>query len=156
MADHLIEQITDAVEAILKAAPVATVVPANVFRDRVHALADSEFPCLAIQDADESPPELVATGLSSATGRIIGRTVLIDIVAYVRGITSPGPTLNQIQKEVELALSADNTLGGLTTDFRYAGRQRTTDGKGKDTIGGNVMNFVATFRCGEKQPDVAG
>ena len=39
MADHLIEQITDAVEAALKAAPIATVVPANVFRDRVHGLS---------------------------------------------------------------------------------------------------------------------
>ncbi|MCK5602114.1 hypothetical protein KAR91_09600 [Candidatus Pacearchaeota archaeon] len=156
MADHLIEQIMDAVETVLKADPVAAVVPANVFRDRVHALFEGEFPCLAIQDADESPPELIGTALSAAAGRMTHRTILIDVAAYVRGTTSPGPTLNLIQKEVEKAMSADNTLGGLTTDLRYAGRQRTTDGKGQDTIGGNVMNFVATFYCGEKTPDVSG
>ena len=152
MADHLIEQITDAIAT--KVTGLATT-GARVFRDRVRALDDGEFPCLVIQDSDESPPLLVATGLSSAVGRQLHRTVLIDIVAYVQE-DAPSATLNLIQKEVEIALSADNTLGGITLDLLYGGRQRTTSGEGKNVVGGNVMNYTATYRCGEKQPDVAG
>jgi hypothetical protein len=155
MADHLIEQITDKVMLVLKAAPVATVAAADVFRDRTRALDSSEFPCLVVQDSDESPPTLVSTGLSAATGRIIHRTLVIDIVAYDKS-AAISQNLNLIQKEVEMAMAADNTLGGLALDTRYGGRQRTTSGEGKEVVGGSIMSFVITFRSGEKQPDVAG
>jgi hypothetical protein len=86
-----------------------TTTGARVFRDRdtdERPLESTELPGLVATD-DGDPSEIVSLGI----GRLLERRMRIAIVAHVKAASGYSTQLNQILKEIEVALSSA-ALGG--------------------------------------------
>lgn len=147
MAYHVRRQIRDAVLAKLLNLATTGV---NVFGDRVYPLADEELPALMIKTESESsqPNALMAS-------RLMQRDLTINVSAYVKAVSNLDNTLDQICKEVEIALAADTSLGGLTKDLYLTATNMTLDGSGEKPRGLTEMLFTASYYVRETAPDVA-
>jgi hypothetical protein len=103
MADHRAESIILAVVAKVTS---LTTTGARVFRGRVYPLQDSEEPGLCVFMGPDNPDEV------AETFNIINSMLTITVAAYVKTSASQVDTvLNQIRKEVTIALQVDNTQG---------------------------------------------
>jgi hypothetical protein len=106
MASHVREQIT---VAVVSAVTGLTTTGSRVWRDRdteERPLQDDEAPGLTIED-DGEPAETI-----SITGGMLERRMALKIAGHVKA-ASYSTALNQILKEVEIALSA-TLLSGKT------------------------------------------
>jgi hypothetical protein len=112
MADHRAEQIMDAVATLL--AGLATT-GSNITRDRVYPIEPSITAALSLYMGVDDP---AATDDQSW---FIMNTFLnfrIDIQVAVKSTTVISQTLNQIRKEITIALQADPTLSlGFVVDL---------------------------------------
>ena len=103
---HVREQIT---AAVVTAVTGLATTGANVFRDRdtdAKPLQEAELPGLTVQD-DGDPAEIVSRG----TSRVLERTMRVTISAHVKSVSGYSSQLNQILKELEVAI-AGASLGG--------------------------------------------
>lgn len=102
MADHRAEQI---VVDVITTLTGLTTTGTNVFRGRVYPLQTANLPGLCVFQGPDRPQET-----SSYTHIDSDLTVYVDI--YVKSSTAQVDTLlNQIRKEVVIALSASYTQG---------------------------------------------
>lgn len=137
MAEHLYDQVVDAVVTALKGLPTTG---NRVHKDRDHPLGDDELDCLTVT---EERDQVVA---STATRP---RTLEIDlaIVIGIRARASEAPPeeagtrARRILKEVAqrlLGTSADVTLGGRVKFLRYVGSERNRDEENQDVVAREV------------------
>jgi hypothetical protein len=147
MANHMRKQIRDAVVARLTN---LTTTGANVFQDRVYALSDEELPAIIINTENETsqPNALMAS-------RLMQRELNISVTAYVKAVATMDDKLDQICKEVEIALATDTSLGGLTKDLYLTSTNMTLDGSGEQPRGLAQMLWAASYYVRETAPDVA-
>lgn len=147
MAFHLRRQIRDAVLAKLQG---LTTTGINVFSDRVYALSDEELPALMVKTESESsqPNAMMAS-------RLMQRDLSITVSAYVKAVSNLDNTLDQICKEVEMALAADTSLGGLTKDLYLTATNMTLEGSAEKPRGLTEMTFTVSYYVKETAPDVA-
>jgi len=106
MPAHVREQIASA--AVTALTGLATT-GARVFRDRdteASPLEAAELPALVIED-DGDPAEIVSLG----QGRVLERRMRLTVTAHVKALSGYSAALNEILKEVEVAL-AGAALGG--------------------------------------------
>lgn len=79
----------------------------NAFRNRVHGLEDAETPALTIYQESDTP--LGEDGFSNYA--FLDSELTIKIVAHVKAGGSPETRLNQIRREVHVALMTDYQQG---------------------------------------------
>jgi hypothetical protein len=102
----------------------------NVYRTRVYPLADAKLPGLAIfTDSEEIEPSTITPPRTQM------RTLTVRIEAFVKGVSNFDDQLDTISEEVEEALAADITRGGLAQDTRITGFEADFSGEGDQPVG---------------------
>jgi len=148
MAAHVREQIAVAfVAALTGLATTGT----NVFRERDtedRPLQEAELPALLVDD-DGEPAEMTSIG----PGRVLQRRMRMRITAHVRALTGAGTTLNQILKEVEIAVA------GITSGaFKYATITDISAREAAESADQPLMrqsfNFDVLYMTAHNAPDV--
>lgn len=104
MALHIREQITAAVAAAVTG--LATT-GARVYRARDRALQDADLPGLIVRGMGEAV-DISSLGIN----RLLDRTMRVEIAAHVKASSGYDTTLNQVLKEIEVALVSANLSGG--------------------------------------------
>lgn len=147
MADHLRKQIRAAAATTLTG---LTTTSTRVFTERARAMQAADLPGLRIYCDDESI-EVASMG----TGRYRKRTMSLVVEGIASGNTAPENTCDQIAKEVEIALDANNGLGGLVKWIEPR-RINTDISKDADTLIAVVrMEFEVLYYAQMGAPDVA-
>lgn len=135
MADLIAEQLMSSVEALVTG---LTTTGSNVSRGR--AYPHPSYPAISLfQGADSPLNESYPTQDSELT---------VNVVGHVRSTEGATDTqLNQIRKEVVIALLADYTLSGKAIRIRWAGAQEPViSGDGDKPISSMIMSFVIHYR----------
>lgn len=103
---------------------------ANVYKTRVYPLGDAKLPGLAIfTDNEEIEPATINPPRTQM------RTLNVRIEAFVKGVSNFDDQLDTISQEVEEALAADITRGGLAQDTRITGFDADYSGEGDQPVG---------------------
>jgi len=147
MANHLRRQIRDAAIAVLTG---LTSTGANVFPSRVYELQDAELPALRIDTNDEEV-EIAAFGGSS---RAVARTLQLLVQACVKQNTGYNDTIDQIIKEVEIAVAANQGMGGA----KYVQLKTIAiemSGDAEKPIAVATLTFICPYYHALGTPDVA-
>lgn len=108
MAAHVRKQIRDYVRALLAAA--GTDAGSNVFAARVHTLQSGELPAILV---DTTAGGEIRAGSLGGVDRYVERALILTIGVAVKSVSGYQDTLDEIYKDIETALAADNGLGGL-------------------------------------------
>jgi len=150
MADHVREQITAAAVAALTG--LATT-GARVFRDRDTAerplQPDAEVPGLVIED-DGDPAERITIDVA----RILERTMRLRVMAHVKKVAGYSAEMNQILKEVEIAMDAATLTGAKDVVLAEVGARETAEGAEKPTVR-QAFEFQILYYTAAGAPDVA-
>lgn len=149
MADHVIQQVINAFATTVTG---LTTTGARVYKDRIRNLAETELPALRIFDDREDIENETIINLPYMQNR----TVVLTIEAVTKENNTLDATLNQIRKEVEVAIAANSTLGGLCKlhcELKGAVKQR--DGNIDVQAGKLIMTWHAIVLTMNNAPDVA-
>jgi hypothetical protein len=145
MANHLHKQIRDAVVTALTG---LTTTSTRVYANRLMPLPDELSPTLLITLDEET-----ATPVTLHTSPIYERELRLSVAAIVKATSALDDTLDQISKEVEVALAAGITLSGRRLDFTYTGMS-FDDEQSDKPVGIKRMNFTVPFTAAANAPDV--
>jgi minor tail protein U len=85
----------------------------NVYPNRETPLWDSELPAILVYTIDESAEP------RDANGRQYRRTLKITVEAKCEATTSVDDELDALAVEIEAAINANTSLGGLVYDLTY-------------------------------------
>lgn len=143
MADHVHRQIRDALATALGG--LATT-GTNVFPNRIAPVPDGKLPALCIFADDESSENISSDGPAAQQ-----RTLVVIVEARDKGATVDD-TLDQISKEVEVALSGGLTVGGRHLDLTYTGMQ-FDDTQAEKPAAIKRMRFSVSFFTHSNSPD---
>lgn len=135
---HVREQIISAMATALAG---LTTTGANVFPSRVDTLQGSQLPGLTLYDTDEVIDE------ESSLLDTHARVVTIEVVGHVASGSGDGVSdvLNQIAVEVEEAIYADVTLGGIALGLQMTGTQKEYDNEGDKVHGQITLSVDVTY-----------
>lgn len=148
MADHVRKQIRAA--AVSTLAGLATT-GANVFESRPanRPLQGNELPGLLVDLAGED----ITRGSMGVRG-INERTAVLRVRVVVKEVDSYADTLDQIIKEVEIALAGNQTLGGLCKYVQPVSIDVDLDGETERPVASADMNFEVLYYTALDAPDV--
>jgi hypothetical protein len=90
---------------------------------------------------------------SIGSTRTLFRELNLIVEGYASAASDVEDTLDQIGKEVEVALSADITLDSLAMDSRLTEVTVTLSGDGSTGIGTIRHNYLVTYQNLENTPD---
>lgn len=146
MADHVRKQIRDAIETALTGLGKTG---SNVFVSRVYPMETAGFPGLIIYTGDEETEIM-----TMERPRLQHRTVQAVVETYSEFIDTLDDELDEPCKEIEAAIGADITLGGLakTTDLESTEYDLTA---GQRPAGVAKLTFNIVYCVRENAPDVA-
>lgn len=147
MTDHVRQQIRDRI--VTNVTGLSTT-GARVYRSRVYPLNADTMPALLVYSTSEDS-EIDAMG---ATG-VLNRTVTIAIEGYVRNITVYDNKIDDICKEVETAMAADQKINGLAKNSFLSSTEIEYTGEGDQPIGVVTMNYVVQYRTATNAPQTA-
>lgn len=148
MANHLRRQIREGIGTALTS--LATT-GARVFQSRVYPLQTAELPGLLIYTRSES-----AGVVTIHAPRALQRSLQIEVVAVGKQAVDLDDTLDQICKEVEIALADPvPVLAGLVKTIRLLSTEFVMEGDGAQPTGSATMLFEAEYFNLENAPDVA-
>lgn len=144
MADHVRAQI----RAAMKTAVTGLVTTgANVFVDHAYPLEIAALPGLLIRTLSEaSQPQ------SLPSPRRYQRSARFVVYALAQLETDVQNTLDQICKEVEIALAMPNSLTGAKTTTLLA-TAFDLSGDGSQPVGRAAMTYECTYFTAENAPD---
>lgn len=146
MANHIRKQIRAAAVTALTG---LTTTGSRVFDSRVYPMQDAQLPGLRIDTADEE----IGIG-SMGVSRLNERTLQLVVQACVKENTTYNDTLDTIIKEVEIALAANQGLGGA----KYAQLKSiniANGGEGEKPVAVATMTFEVFYITALGAPDVA-
>lgn len=146
---HVRTQIVDAVTTALTG---LSTTGANAFKTRVYALARGKLPCLCIYRGREA-----STPLEMGHPRLMDRTFEVHVEIVAEGEDFDDVT-DQIAVEVEVALAADFSLGGLCKEFYLAGSEPGPIGQGdhgEKRLGSLRLTYRATYHTTDADPATA-
>jgi len=144
---HVRKQIRDAVVTALTG---LNTTGSNVYRSRVFPLEKANLPALAIFTKSET------TDFDTLTiSRSIMRRLEIGVEAFVTDMTNTDNTLDTIAVEVEEALAADVTLGGLSKDLQVTAFEADYTGDGETTLAIGRFTVEAVYRTAENDVETA-
>ena len=146
MADHVRQQLTDALETTLTG---LSTTGTNVFPSEEYPIPAANLPALRFYLGDEG---VVSETIHSP--RIYERTAQLKIEYVVKQNTDLESTQNQISKEVETAL-ASSTLGGLAKSVSLTGMTTAKSVEGDQPVGVLTSAWEVVYYTAENAPDVA-
>lgn len=127
-----------------------TTTGSNVFESRVYPLDNTRLPALLIYTKSEASEPIVI-----GTDRVMSRELSVVVEGYVKSTTNFDDTIDTISKEVEEAIAADRTLGGLAKDTYIESTEITFNAEGEKPMGYVSLTFISNYYVQEKNPDVA-
>jgi len=144
---HVRKQIRD---AVVNAVTGLTTTGSNVFRNRVFPLETSKVPGLCVFTKSES-----VDFDTLHIPRSIMRTLDLGVEAYVVATSNYDNTLDTIAVEVEEALAADVTLGGLSKDLQVTAFEADFIGDGEQTVAVGRFTVLVQYRTLENDVETA-
>ena len=121
----------------------------NVFQSRVYPVEDSSLPCLLVYTTSE---ESEVTEMASP--RPMTRFLNV-IVQGVGGATTPDDTLDDISKEVEVALAGDVSINNLANNSFLSSTTIEFNSDGAKPIGTVMLNYIVEYRNLDNNPESA-
>jgi len=149
MADHLRKRIRDAVVA---ACTGLSTTGGRVYTGRMTPLPAGNGPSLLVDMGGE---DIAAASLGGA-GRLMERSLDLVLRAAVKTTAATYlDTLDQVAKEVQVALAADQTLGGLVKWIQPAGiAEPDLNGDGEQAVAMIAMRFTCFYYSALNAPDI--
>ena len=135
---HVRTQIRDAVANVLNRLPETGF---NVFKGRYFSIQAPKLPALLVYTTNEDA-ELSIMGSSRGSDRVL--TLVIEAYAKSSGVVEDA--LDKIAVEVEEAMAADYTLGGLTRDVRYTGYELDANADPEQTVAVIRLTYDIKYR----------
>ena len=127
-----------------------TTTGSNVYQSRVYPLDNTRLPALLIYTKSEASEPIVI-----GTDRVMSRELSVVVEGYVKSTTNFDDTIDTISKEVEEAIAADRTLGGLAKDTYLESTEIEFNSEGEKPMGYVSLTFISNYYVKEKNPDVA-
>ena len=121
----------------------------NVFQSRVYPVEDGSLPCLLVYTTSE---ESEVTEIASP--RPMTRFLNV-IVQGVVGATTPDDTLDDISKEVEVALAGDVSINNLANNSFLSSTTIEFNSDGAKPIGTVMLNYIVEYRNVDNNPESA-
>lgn len=144
---HVRQQIRD---AIVTALTGLTTTGSNVFRSRIYPLEKAKLPGLCIYTRSET------TEFDTLTiSRSVQRELEVAVEAYVSATANYDNTLDTIAVQVEEALTADVTLGGLSKDMQVTGFEAEFAGDGEQPVAVGRFTVAVQYRTAENDVETA-
>lgn len=147
MSDHVRKQIRVAAVSALTG---LTTTGSRIKTSPVNPLQDSDLPGLRVFTPGEST-EIASLGST----RKRARTLMLVVEACVKATSGYADTVDQIAKEVEMALDANNTLGGLCAQIEPRSFSEDQDGAGDKPVAVGRMEFEVLYYTRKGAPDTA-
>ena len=121
----------------------------NVFQSRFYPVEDSSLPCLLVYTTSE---ESEVTEMASP--RPMTRFLNV-IVQGVVGATTPDDTLDDISKEIEVAMAGDVSINSLANNSFLSSTEIEFNAEGAKPIGIVRLNYVVEYRNLDNAPESA-
>ena len=122
----------------------------NVFQSRFYPLESAGLPGLCIYTKDESA-EVSVIGST----RTIQKELNLIIEGYVKTSNNLDDSLDEIGKEVEIAMASDININNLATDSFLVSVELNYSGEGEKPFGIVKYQYTVIYRNAENAPDVA-
>ena len=132
---HKRKQIRDYFETALSG---LTTTGANVFQTRTYPLTDAKLPALVLFNGDESSERRSA-------GAGLQRLFQQVVEGYAKANANVDDTLDAIADEVEAAIDADPTIGGLAATVYLADTEFEFSGDSEKPVGIIRMTFAVEY-----------
>lgn len=146
---HVRTQIRTAAAAALGG---LTTTGAKVFKSRVRPVDDDELPCLLVHCDDEPGIDQITVGNPSR----LSRPLELVVRGLVKKTIALDDELDKIANEVEVAIAANITLGGLVREGVWLKSVGVTMNEEMEKPCGEiVMVFSATYSTNSNAPEVA-
>lgn len=144
---HVRQQIRDAIVTALTG--LATT-GASVFRSRIYPIEAARLPGLCVYTMTEaSEIETISRP------RLSSRDLTVAVEAYVSGVSNYDNTLDTISAEVEQALAADPSLGGLAKDLKIAAFEAEFAGEGEQPVAVGRITVAVEYAVAENNVETA-
>ena len=147
MANHLRRQIRERAATTLTG---LTTTGSNVFQSRVYPMESAGLPGLCIYTTEETV-EMQSMGGT----RNVSRDLTLIVEGYATDSANVDDTLDQIGKEIEIAMSGDITLNDLAQDSYLSSVEITLSGDGSTGIGKITHSYTVVYQNAENAPDAA-
>ena len=147
MANHVRQQIREYFGTTLTG---LTTTGSNVYESRIYTLQDNTLPALVIFTKEETSEPIVI-----GVDRVMSRELSVVVEAYCKATSNFDDTIDTISKEVEEAIAADRTLGGLAKDTYLESTEIEFNAEGEKPLGYVSMTFLTNYYVQETNPDVA-
>ena len=147
MANHLRRQIRERAATTLTG---LTTTGSNVFQSRVYPMESAGLPGLCIYTTEETV-EMQSMGGT----RHVSRDLTLIVEGYATDSANVDDTLDQIGKEIEIAMSGDITLNDLAQDSYLSSVEITLSGDGSTGIGKITHSYTVVYQNAENAPDAA-
>jgi hypothetical protein len=144
---HVRQQIRDDIVTTLTG--LATT-GSNVFRSRIFPLEETNLPALCIYTKSEAS-EYDTIGLPRSVNRVLD----VAVEAYVKGVSNYDNTLDTIAVEVEEAIAADITLGGVAKDAQITAFEADFAGDGEQPVAVGRFTVTVEYRTVENDVETA-
>jgi len=147
MANHIRQQIREYFGTNLTG---LSTTGSNVYESRVYPIENSKLPALVIYTKSETSEPIVI-----GADRVMSRELSVVVEGYAKATSNFDDTIDTISKEVEEAIAADRTLGGLAKDTYLESTQIDFNAEGEKPLGFVSLTFISNYYVKEKNPDVA-
>jgi len=147
MTDHVRQRIREQVATTVTG--LATT-GSNVFQSRVYSLSDDVLPALLVYSVSESS-DIDSMGPIGSLTRILS----LSIEGYVKNVSDYDDVIDDVCKEVEIAMAGDKTLNGLAQNSYLSGTDINYNGEGEQPVGIVTMNYVIQYRTATNAPETA-
>lgn len=138
---HVRSQIRDKFVTILKAG--VPLVTRRVYGTRVYPLTQAKLPAITVTaSAEES--ELMTMGATMGA-RSLERTVDIAVSIYENATASLDSTIDAIAVQVEEAIGADYTLGGIARHSVLTSTSIDFSGESEQPVGIATLTFAVQY-----------
>lgn len=144
---HVRKQVRDYFETTLTG---LTTTGTKVYASRVYSLAENNLPAIAIYTKSETSAEVSFVGK-----RVQNRVLDVAVEGYVRTTATFDDVIDTIATEVETALLADTTLGGLAINTELTSTEINFSGESEQPVGTIVLTFAVQYRTETGQPETA-
>jgi len=147
MANHVRQQIREYFGTTLTG---LTTTGNNVYESRVYTMQENALPALVIYTKSETSEPIVI-----GNDRLMERALSVVVEAYCKATSNFDDTIDTISKEVEQAIAADTTLGGLAKDTYLESTEIEYTGEGEQPVGYVMLTFLTNYYIQETNPDIA-
>ena len=144
---HVRQQIRDDIVTTLTG---LTTTGSNVFRSRIFPVEETNLPALCIYTKSETS-EYDTIGLPRSVNRVLD----VAVEAYVKGVSNYDNTLDTIAVEMEEAIAADITLGGLAKDAQITAFEADFAGDGEQPVAVGRFTVTVEYRTVENDVETA-